>query len=53
LPGCARLGGVWVGMGDIAVGGLGGVLRCDGHVGVGAQGGEGRRDGGERYCTVS
>src|SRR6266851_5650673 len=43
LPGCARLGGVWVGMWDMAVGGLGGVLRCDGHVGVGAR--RGRKEG--------
>jgi hypothetical protein len=32
LPGCARLGELWVGVGDMTVGSLCGVLRCDGHV---------------------
>jgi len=50
LPGCARLGGLWVGVGDMAVGGLGGVLRCDGHVVRGSGRKQwGRETKGERY----
>ena len=46
LSNCARLGGLWVGVGDMAVGSLGGVLRCDGHVVGGVSGrkqGEGNK----------